>query len=226
MRILVVEDEHKIANSIKKGLEQESYAVDVAYDGNDGYDLAATEDYDLIILDLMLPGMDGLEICKKLRKEGNHTRILMLTAKGQIREKVLGLNSGADDYLTKPFAFVELLARIKALIRRPDKTDGAVLNLADLSLNTNSFEVKRGETTIHLSSKEYALLEYLLRHKNTVVTKDQIINHVWDYDADVLPNSVEVYILHLRNKIDKTFKSRPKLIQTVRGFGYKISKEE
>ncbi len=224
MRILVVEDEHKIANSIKKGLEQESYAVDVAYDGNDGYDLAATEEYDLIILDIMLPGMDGLEICKKLREEGNHTRILMLTAKGQIRDRVSGLNSGADDYLIKPFAFVELLARIKALIRRPDKTDGTVLSIADLSLNTNSFEVKRGKITIRLSSKEYALLEYLLRHKNTVVTKDQIISHVWDYDADVLPNSVEVYILHLRNKIDKTFKNKPKLIHTVRGFGYKISK--
>lgn len=226
MRILVVEDEHKIANSIKKGLEQESYAVDVAYDGNDGYDLAATEEYDLIILDIMLPGMDGLEICKKLREEGNHTRILMLTAKGQIRDRVSGLNSGADDYLIKPFAFVELLARIKALIRRPDKTDGTVLSIADLSLNTNSFEVKRGKITIRLSSKEYALLEYLLRHKNTVVTKDQIISHVWDYDADVLPNSVEVYILHLRNKIDKTFKNKPKLIHTVRGFGYKISKGE
>jgi DNA-binding response OmpR family regulator len=223
MRILVIEDEHKIANSIKKGLEQESYAVDVAYDGNDGYDLAATEDYDLIILDLLLPGMDGLEICRNLRQEGNHTRILILTAKGQIRDRVLGLNSGADDYLVKPFAFAELLARVRALTRRPDKTNGTSLSLADLSLNTLSFEVKRGKKPIQLSTKEYALLEYLLRHKDTVVTKDQIINHVWDYDADVLPNSVEVYILHLRNKIDKTFKNKPKLIHTVRGFGYKIS---
>ncbi len=226
MRVLVVEDEHKIANSIKKGLEQESYAVDIAYDGNDGYDLAATEDYDLIILDLMLPGMDGLEICKKLRQEGNHTRILILTAKGQIRDKVLGLNSGADDYLTKPFAFVELLARIRALTRRPDKTDGTVLNVGDLSLNTLSFEIKRGGKRIQLSTKEYALLEYLIRHKDIVVTKDQILNHVWDYDSEVLPNSVEVYILHLRNKIDKAFKNKSQLIHTLRGFGYKISNKK
>lgn len=224
MRILVVEDEHKIANSIKKGLEQESYAVDLAFDGEYGFDLAATEDYDVIILDLMLPKMDGMEICKKLRKEENiHTPILMLTAKGQLDDKVNGLNAGADDYLVKPFAFAELLARIKALTRRPKQALDNVLSLKDLTLNTLTYEVKRGDKQVRLSKKEFALLEYLLRHKNKILTKEQIINHVWDYNADVLPNTVEVYIGYLRNKIDRIFKGKSKLIKTVRGFGYKIS---
>jgi len=223
MRILIVEDEHKIANSIKKGLEQESYAVDVAYDGESGFDLAVTEDYDVIILDLMLPKMDGMEICRRLRKEEDiHTPILILTAKGQLSDKVEGLNAGADDYLVKPFAFAELLARIKALTRRPRQTLENVLNCQDLTLNTLTFEVKRAGKLIKLSKKEFALLEYLLRHQGKVLTKDQIINHVWDYDADVLPNTVEVYIGYLRNKIDKPFKNKPPLIHTIRGFGYKI----
>lgn len=227
MRILVIEDEHKIANSIKKGLEQESYAVDVVYDGNDGFDLAATEDYDLIILDLLLPKMDGIELCKKLRKEENvHTPILMLTAKGQLNDKVEGFNAGADDYLVKPFAFAELLARIKALTRRPKDSLGAVLTIGDLSLNTLTYEVKRGSKKIDLSKKEFALLEHLLRHKRKVLTKDQIINHVWNYDADILPNTVEVYIGYLRNKVDKPFKNKTPLIHTVRGFGYKIGSKE
>lgn len=223
MRILVVEDEHKIANSIKKGLEQESYAVDLAFDGEYGFDLAATEDYDVIILDLMLPKMDGVKVCKKLRKEENiHTPILMLTAKGQLDDKVSGLNAGADDYLVKPFAFVELLARIRALTRRPKQALDNVLGYKDLTLNALTFEVKRAGEQIELSRKEFAFLEYLLRHKGKVLTKDKIINHVWDYDADVLPNTVEVYIGYLRNKIDRAFKSRPPLIHTVRGFGYKL----
>lgn len=227
MRILVIEDEHKIANSIKKGLEQESYAVDVAYDGECGFDLAATEDYDLIILDLLLPKMDGIELCKKLRKEENiHIPILMLTAKGQLDDKVEGLNAGADDYLVKPFAFAELLARIKALTRRPKDSLGAVLTVGDLSLNTLTYEVKRGSKKIDLSKKEFALLEYLLRHKGKVLTKDQIINNVWNYEADVLPNTVEVYVGYLRNKIDKSFKNKSLLIHTVRGFGYKIEGKE
>ena len=217
MRILVVEDEHKIANSIKKGLEQESYAVDLAFTGNEGYDLASIEEYDLIILDILLPGIDGIEICKKLRKGQIHTPILILTAKGQISDKVEGLNSGADDYLTKPFAFEELLARIRALSRRPLISQGSTLQVGDLSLNTLTFEVKRGDKSISLSSKEFALLEFLLRHKNQILKKDQIINHVWDYDADVLPNTIEVYIGYLRKKVGGDF------IQTVRGFGYKIS---
>lgn len=224
MRILVVEDEHKIANSIKKGLEQEFYAVDLAFDGEYGFDLAATEEYDVIILDLMLPKIDGIKICKKLRKEeNNHTPILMLTAKGQLDDRVKGLNSGADDYLVKPFAFSELLARLRALTRRPKQTLDNVLAYKDLTLNTLTFEVTRAGKQIRLSKKEFALLEYLLRHKGQVLAKDRIINHVWDYDADILPNTVEVYIGYLRKKIDRPFKKKKPLIQTVRGFGYKIS---
>ncbi len=223
MRILVVEDEHKIANSIKKGLEQESYAVDIAYDGVDGFDLATTEDYDVIILDLMLPEMDGIEICKKLRGDKIHTPVLMLTAKGQLEDKVLGLNAGADDYLVKPFAFTELLARIKALGRRPKQVLNSTLKVGDLTLNTLTYEVNLSGKLIQLSKKEYALLEYLMRHKGKVLTKNQIINHVWDYDADVLPNTVEVYVGYLRSKISKPFKNKAPLIHTVRGFGYRIS---
>jgi two-component system, OmpR family, response regulator len=222
MRILVVEDEHKIANSIKKGLEQESYAVDVAYTGIDGYDLASSEEYDLIVLDVLLPHMSGIEICQKLRKNNIHIPILMLTAKGQTGDKVEGLDSGADDYLTKPFAFEELLARIRALIRRPHVSLGTALTIEDLSLNTISFEVKRDNKIIQLSNKEFALLEYLLRHPNQILTKEQIIGHVWNYDSDVLPNTVEVYIGYLRNKIDKPFPNKNSLIHTVRGFGYKL----
>ncbi|OGV88592.1 DNA-binding response regulator [Microgenomates group bacterium RBG_19FT_COMBO_39_10] len=226
MRILVIEDEHKIANSIKKGLEQESYAVDIAYDGKQGFDLAATEEYDVIILDLMLPEMDGLELCQKLRKEEKiHTPILMLTAKGQLEDKVKGLNAGADDYLVKPFAFAELLARLKALSRRPKQALDNILTCNDLTLNILTYEVKRGTKKTKLSRKEFALLEYLLRHKNEILTKEQIINHVWDYDADILPNTVEVYIGYLRNKIDKPFKNKAPLIQTIRGFGYKIGEK-
>jgi len=222
MRILVIEDEHKIANSIKKGLEQESFAVDVAFTGNDGYDLAATEGYDVIILDLLLPGMDGIEICKKVREGQIHTPILILTAKGRVEDKVAGLNAGADDYLVKPFAFEELLARIKALIRRPKDNIGSILTFEDLTIDTLNYQVKRGGKNIQLSSKEYALLEYLLRHPDRVINKEQIINHIWNYEADVLPNTVEVYIGYLRNKIDRPFKNKPPLIQTVRGFGYKL----
>ncbi|MFC1649788.1 response regulator transcription factor [Patescibacteria group bacterium] len=224
MRVLVVEDEHKIANSIKKGLEQETYATDVAYDGESGYDLAATEDYDVIILDLMLPKMDGLTVCKKLREEENvHTPILILTARGEIEDRVHGLNSGADDYLPKPFAFTELLARVKALSRRPKQTLETTLEIDDLKVNTLSYEVSRDCLSIDLSKTEYALLEYMIRHPGQILTKDQIISHVWDYDADILPNTVEVYIGYLRNKIDKPFPKSKQLIQTARGFGYKIS---
>lgn len=222
MRVLVVEDEHRIANSIKKGLEQERYAVDVAYNGTDGFDLASTEDYDAIILDLLLPGMDGLKICRKLREEGKHTPILILTAKGQTQDKVTGLDSGADDYLTKPFSFEELLARIRALTRRPKNSLPIVLTVEDLQLNTQNFEVKRGKQKIKLSSKEFSLLEYLMRHTRQTMTKEQIISHVWDYDADILPNTVEVYIRNLRRKIDLPFQNKKPLIHTVRGFGYKI----
>lgn len=217
MRLLVVEDEHKIANAIKKGLEQEAYAIDVAYDGTSGFDLASTEDYDVIILDLLLPGMDGITICKKLRREKIHTPILMLTARGELGDKVAGLNAGADDYLVKPFAFEELLARIRALIRRPKQSLGNVLTYKDLSFNPLTFEVKRAGKPINLSKKEFALLEYLLRHKGKILSKDQIIAHVWDYEADILPNTIEVYIGYLRKKLGK-----PEVIKTIKGFGYKI----
>ncbi len=221
MRILVVEDNHKIANSIKQGLEQEAYAVDVAYDGEYGYDLAVTEEYDVIILDLMLPKMDGLEICRLLRDNENHTPVLILTAKGQLEDKVKGLNCGADDYLVKPFAFAELLARIRALSRRPKNNLGTKLSVGDLVLDTVNYEVSRAGKTINLTKTEFSLLEYLMRHQGKVLSKDQIIRHVWDYDADILPNTVEVYIGYLRNKIDKPFKED--FIKTVRGFGYKIN---
>lgn len=222
MRILVIEDEHRIANTIKKGLEQERYAVDVAYDGSDGFDLATTEDYDLILLDLMLPGMDGMAICERLREKKIHTPILMLTAKGQIQDKVTGLDSGADDYLTKPFSFEELLARIRALSRRPKESEETILRVGDLELDPKRYTVVRAGQVVPISSKEFALLEYLMRHHNMVLTKDQLIAHVWDYDASILPNTVEVYIRNLRNKIDHPFHDQPPLLHTVRGFGYKI----
>lgn len=224
MRILVIEDEQRIANAISQGLKQENHAVDVAYTGTEGFDLASTEEYDVIILDLMLPGMDGLTICKQLRINDINTPILILTAKDQMTAKVKGLDSGADDYLTKPFAFEELLARIRAITRRPKNIINEVLTVADLQLNTNSFEVKRGNVNISLSNKEYALLEYLMRNANRTLTKDQIISHVWNYDADILPNTIEVYIRNLRNKIDVPFIKNKPLINTIRGFGYKIGR--
>lgn len=222
MRILVVEDEHKIAQAIKKGLEQDNFTVDLAFDGEDGYDLASTEDYSVIILDLMLPKMDGVTVCKNLRKDNVHTPILMLTAKGELDDKVVGLNSGADDYLVKPFAFAELVARVKALNRRPKETLNEKLAFEDLTLDTNTFEVKRGKNTLNLSKKEFALLEYLMRHPKKILTKDQIIQNVWSYESDILPNTVEVYIGYLRQKVDKPFPSSPSLIHTIRGFGYKL----
>ncbi len=223
MRILIIEDDHKIANAIKKGLEQESYAVDVSYDGKDGLGSAATIEYDLIILDRMLPEIDGLEICRILRQRKINTPIIILTAKDKVSDRVEGLNAGADDYLIKPFAFEELLARIRALFRRPAEVSNNKISLADLEVDTLNFEVKRAGKPIKLSQKEFALLEYLIRNKGRILTKDNIISHVWDYDADILYNTVEVYIGYLRNKIDKPFKNAKQLIKTVRGFGYKIS---
>lgn len=224
MRILVVEDEHKIARALKDGLEQESYAVDVAYDGEAGLDTALSEDYDLIILDVMLPKLNGFEVCQKLRAAANHTPILMLTARAQNRDVVQGLNTGADDYLAKPFSFEVLLARTKALLRRPRDSLGEVLHAADLSLDTVAKQVERAGRPIKLSAKEYALLEYLLRNQNKVLSKNNIITHVWDFDADILPNTVEVFIAYLRAKVDRPFDG-PALIQTVRGFGYKLGVE-
>ncbi len=224
MRILVIEDEHKIANAIRKGLEQESFAVDVAYDAEDGLSSALTGEHDVIIMDRMLPGRDGTDICREIREERIHTPILMLTAKDKVSDRVAGLNSGADDYLIKPFAFEELLARVRALLRRPQDTLGTILQLGDLEMDTTNYTVTRAGKRINLSSREFALLEYLLRNQNRILTKANIISHIWDYDADILPNTVEVYIGYLRTKIDKPFDG-PDLIHTVRGFGYKVGLE-
>jgi DNA-binding response OmpR family regulator len=221
MRVLVVEDEHRIAQAIKEGLEQESYAVDTAYDGNEGYAAARYEEYDLVILDVMLPGMDGFAVCSQLRADNVHTPILMVTAKDQNADVVQGLDTGADDYLAKPFSFEILLARVRALLRRPHEAISTSLQAGDLLLDPGSHEVRRAGTPIKLSAKEYAILEYLLRNKGKILSKHNIMTHVWDFDADILPNNVEVFIAYLRAKIDKPFKG-PNLIQTVRGFGYKI----
>jgi DNA-binding response OmpR family regulator len=224
MRILVVEDEPKIAQAVKRGLELKGFAVDVVYDADTGMAHASDPDYDAIVLDRMLPGsMDGVKLCQKLRSDGVSTPIIMLTARGTIGDRVEGLNSGADDYLVKPFSFDELTARVRALLRRPPVQVGTALKLADLTLDTTSYEVHRGSESIKLSHKEFILLEYLMHHPGQVITKDMIINHVWDQDADILPNTIEVYIGYLRNKIDRPFPKSASLLHTVRGFGYKLS---
>lgn len=222
MKILIIEDEHKIAHIIKEGLVEESFAVDVCYDGDTGLGAARHGDYDLIILDRMLPdGIDGADICKTLRAEDYHTPILMLTAKDQVHDRIIGLSSGADDYLIKPFSFGELLARIRALLRRPHQIVEEVLSVADLTMNVARKEVNRGGKSIQLSAKEFTILEYLLRNRGKVLSKNVIINHVWDFDADILPSTIEVFIVYLRAKIEKPFVG-PKIIKTIRGFGYKI----
>lgn len=227
MRVLIIEDEHKIANAIKQGLAQEKYAVDVEYDSDSGLAAALSEDYDMLIIDRMLPGsMEGLDICKRLREQGNHTPILLLTAKGQVRDRVEGLNAGADDYLVKPFSFEELLARVRALLRRPQENKGNELKVHNLTLDTINYEVKRRGEPIELSAKEFALLEYMMRNSGQVLSKDKIISHVWDFDADILPNTVEVYMGYLRSKIDRPFRDEPELIHTLRGFGYRLGKKE
>ncbi len=221
MRVLIIEDEHKIAHALKKALQQETYAVDVSYDGDDGYAMVTTEPYDLAIIDWMIPGKyDGVEIVKEMRKEKIHTPVLLLSAKSTIKDRAAGLDAGADDYLVKPFALEELLARVRALLRRPTEVQQTILTVGDLSLNTATFVVKRGNKTIDLTGKEFALLEYLLRNQGRPLTKDVIIAHVWDYNADVLPNTVEVYMKYLRKKIDDPFDV--KLIHTTRGFGYRL----
>ena len=220
MRILVVEDEHKIANAIKKGLQQQSYAVDTAYDGDDGLSMATSQKYDLIILDRMLPGsIDGMGILKRLREQSDHTPVLLLTAKDKVLDRAHGLNSGADDYLVKPFAFVELIARVRALLRRPQAAVGTRLHYQDLVLDPEEMIVERDGKPIELTAKEFALLEYFMRNPERMLSKDVLIERVWDYDADILPNTVEVYVGYLRNKIDRNFASKP-LIHTKRGFGY------
>ena len=223
MKVAIVEDERKIARALREGFMQERMVADIFDDGPSGLSAIKNDEYDLIILDRMLPGgLDGLDICRQIRDSGIKTPIILLTAKGKIRDKVEGLNAGADDYVVKPFSFEELLARSRALLRRPGEMAGTTLTVDDLSLDPVTFVVTRGDTPIKLSHTEYALLEYLLRNKNRVLSKTNIINHVWDFDADVLPNTVEAYIRYLRKKIDRPFPDKPALIQTVHGFGYKI----
>lgn len=222
MRLLLVEDNHNIAHNVRDVLTSEAFAVDVCYDGEDGLNSALNDDYDLIILDRMLPGgMDGIEICQKLRKAGKHMPILMLTAKDQVRQRVEGLNAGADDYLVKPFSFDELLARIHTLLRRPHDRLNEVLTVGDLTVDTVSKKIARNGQSIALSTKEYALLMYLMRNQGKVISKQEVINHIWDFDADILPTTVESVIARLRAKVDKPFKEPP-LVHTVHGFGYKV----
>jgi two-component system OmpR family response regulator len=224
MRVLVIEDEPKIARAVKQGLELKGYAVDMVHDADEGLSYATDPDYDVIVLDRMLPGsLDGVELCRKLRADGISTPVIMLTARGTIGDRVEGLNSGADDYLVKPFSFDELTARVRALLRRPKNQVGTKLQVGDLSLDPANYEVKRGNSPIKLSHKEFALLEYFMHHPDQVITKDMLISHVWDEAADILPNTIEVYVGYLRGKIDRPFPKSPPLLHTLRGFGYKLS---
>lgn len=220
MRILIIEDEGKIAAFLKRGLKEEGYAVDVAADGEQGHFLASTQEYDLIILDLMLPGMDGISLCRKLRSEGNEVKILILSVRDKVKEKVLGLDAGADDYLTKPFAFEELLARVRALLRKREAGSPTKLQVADLSMDLLTHKVMRAGREIELTAKEFSLLEYLILNAGTVVTRTMIAEHVWDVNFDTFTNVIDVYMSYLRDKIDREFPK--KLIRTVRGRGYVI----
>ena len=220
MRILVVDDDRRLCAVIRRGLLEEAYAVDLAYDGEDGEYLAEVNPYDLIILDIMLPVKDGIEVCRELRAKKITTPILMLTAKDAVEDRVKGLDTGADDYLVKPFVFSELLARIRALLRREGTSKSPELRVGDLVLNTLTRQVNRGQRPIELTTKEYVILEYLMRHPKVVVTRTMIEEHAWDYDFDSLSNLVDVYIRRLRRKLD--IEREDSLIQTVRGAGYRL----
>ena len=221
MRFLVIEDEKKVANFIKKGLEEEHYSVDVAYDGEEGLYMAEVNEYDLLILDLMIPKINGFEVLKRIRDNKNNVPILVLTAKDSVQDIVRGLDSGCDDYLTKPFSFKEFLARIRALLRREKIEKEPLLKIADLTLSPVTHKVTRGSKEIELTGKEYALLEYMMRNPDKVLTRTMISEHVWDYHFDSDTNVVDVYVTYLRKKIDKDFE--PKLIHTIRGVGYRLS---
>ena len=222
MRILVVEDERRLALLLRRVLLEERHTVDVAGDGVQGLDLASRDTYDLVILDLMLPGRDGLEVCRELRAAGVKAPVLMLTARAAVEDRVAGLNAGADDYLVKPFAMEELLARVNALSRRRGRDLDASLELrvGDLTLDLVRHQARRGARAIELTAKEFALLEYLMRHPSQALTRTQITDHVWCYDLEALSNVVDIYIHYLRDKVDRGF-PHP-LIRTVRGVGYKI----
>ena len=223
MRILVIEDEKKVANFIRKGLEEEHYAVDTAYDGEVGLFMAETNEYDLIVLDLMIPKIDGIEVLKRIRGNKINVPVLVLTAKATVEDIVKGLDTGCDDYLTKPFEFVEFLARIRALLRREKIDKEPILKVADLTLSLVTHKVMRKGKEIELTSKEYALLEYIMRNPEKVLTRTMISEHVWDYHFDSLTNVVDVYVNYLRKKIDKDFET--KLIHTLRGVGYIMKRE-
>ncbi len=224
MRILLVDDDKKLAGYLKKGLVEEQHAVDVFYDGISGAFWAKENDYDIIILDIMLPGKDGIEVCRELRAKHIVTPIIMLTARDAVEDKIKGLDVGADDYLAKPFSFGELLARIRALLRRSQQYKTQTLQVADLELDPGSHKITRAGKEIALTGKEYALLEYLMRNKGRVVTETNIIDHVWDMQAEPFTNVVNVYIHYLRNKVDKGFEK--KLIHTVRTIGYVMRDDE
>ncbi len=220
MRILIVEDEKKIAAFLKRGFKEEGYVVEVAEDGLKAQSLAEANEYDLIILDLMIPGQDGLAVCRNLREKGNAVPIIMLTAKDQLKNKVEGLDAGADDYVTKPFAFEELLARVRAVVRKAGSSRAALIKADNLEIDPVTHKVKRGGENLDLTSKDYALLEYLARNNGKVITRTMISEHVWDIDFDTGTNIIDVYINYLRKKIDSGHSK--KLIQTMRGRGYRF----
>jgi DNA-binding response OmpR family regulator len=220
MRILIVEDNKSLNQSLRMSLEEDGHGVDAAFDGNEGQYLAEITPYDAIILDIMLPGKNGLEVCRELRRQGNRTPVLMLTARDTIEDRVTGLDSGADDYLVKPFALPELRARLRALLRRdaPEKT--GELKIGDLVLDPASHRVERCGKLIDLTSKEFALLEYFMRNPDRLITREMAEEHVWDYDFEGVSNVIDVYIRRLRRKIDDPFE--PKLLETIRGSGYRL----
>ncbi|MGC8778356.1 MAG: response regulator transcription factor [Candidatus Caldatribacteriaceae bacterium] len=220
MKILLIEDDKHIVTFLKRGLEEEGYVVEVAYDGDEGLNLAQEAEFDLFILDILLPKIDGFAVCQRLRRAGNTTPILMLTAKDAIEDRVRGLDLGADDYLVKPFAFEELLARVRALMRRNKNVEGVTLRVGDLTINLLTREVKRGDQAIELTAREFELLKLLAHYPGRVFTRTQILEHVWGYDFEYSSNIVDVYIKYLREKIDRSFER--KLIHTVRGVGYKL----
>jgi len=219
MQILIVEDEEKIANFLRRGLVEESYAVEIAADGEDALYKFEINEYDLIILDLMIPKIDGLTVCRRIREVNTSVPILVLTARGATEDKIKGLDAGADDYVTKPFSFAELSARVRALLRRGKKADPAILTIDNLSLDPATRIAKRGNKTIALTAREYALLEYFMRNPNRVLTKTELLEHVWDYNYDGLSNVLETYVKYLRKKLNVHAEEK-ELIHTMRGSGY------